>query len=166
MKQSTTARIITIRFILSYLSSSAQEKNSSIVTPKLENPLKMKTLTDETTSIIERFNNAFQSHNPAELPGIIDENCVMESIQGPDGIKYEGYDACLDFWKALATDPNTHFDVEEVFVFGDRATIRWRYYWGNEKNNTVRGVNLMRLSNGKIIEALGYAKTVPSTGLD
>lgn len=165
MKQSSATCILTVLFSLSFLSSPAQEKNS-IVKPKLENLSKMKKLTAETTLIMERFNNAFQRHDPTELPTLIHEQCIMESIQGPDGIKYEGYEACLDFWKALATDPKTHFDVEEVFVSGDRATIRWRYYWGNEKNNTVRGVNLMRVSDGKIIEALGYSKTVGSTGLD
>ena len=33
-------------------------------------------------------------------------DCVMESIQpAPDGTRYEGYDACLAFWEAIATDP-------------------------------------------------------------
>jgi hypothetical protein len=126
----------------------------------------MKTMSEETRHIMDLFNNAFQTHNPAELTLIIDERCVMESIQGPDGVRYEGYHACLNFWNALATDPETHFDLEEVFVSGDRATIRWRYHWGKDKKNAVRGVNLMRVYKGKIIEALGYAKTVPATGLD
>ena len=118
----------------------------------------MKTKPLETSEIMRRFNDAFLRHDPSALPELIARDCVMESIQGPNGIRYEGYDACLDFWKALATDPNTHFDLEEIVVMGDRATIRWRYWWGEGESNSVRGVNLMRVQDGLIIEALGYSK--------
>lgn len=126
----------------------------------------MEQTTNEPRLIIDQFNNAFQMHDPTFLTDLIAEDCVMESIQGPDGILYEGYSSCYNFWSALATDPNTHFDVEEIFVYGDRATIKWRYHWGQHKDHSVRGVNLMRVKNGKIVEALGYSKTVSSTGLD
>ncbi len=46
------------------------------------------------------------------------------------------------------------FAVEHVDVDGDRAVIRWRLT-GPE---TYRGVNLMRVRDGKIVEALGYGK--------
>jgi hypothetical protein len=127
---------------------------------------KMEQTTNETTRIMEQFNNAFQKHNPKYLDGLIAQECVMESIQCPDGVRYEGFTACYEFWSALALDPNTHFDLEEVHVYGDRATIKWRYHWGAEKSNAVRGVNLMKVRNGEIVEALGYAKTVSNTGLD
>lgn len=118
-----------------------------------------------TEAIMKQFNDAFQTHEPSMLTCIIGASCVMESIQGPDGILYEGFEACMTFWSELATDPNTQFDVEEVFVAGDRATIRWRYRWGPAKENSVRGVNLMLVRDGKIVEALGYSKTL-GTGLD
>ena len=41
---------------------------------------------------------------------------------------------------------------------GDRATIRWRYRFGAGDENSVRGVNLMEVRDGKIVEALGYVK--------
>jgi hypothetical protein len=122
--------------------------------------------TKETTRIMEQFNNAFQRHDSKLLDGLIAENCVMESIQGPDGVRYEGAAACYDFWSALASDPNTYFELEEVNACGNRATIKWRYHWGENKLHAVRGVNLMAVKNGQIVEALGYAKTVASTGLD
>ena len=34
----------------------------------------------------------------------------------------------------------------------------WRYRWGPGNENSVRGVKLMRVTNGKIVEALGYVK--------
>jgi len=39
------------------------------------------------------------------------------------------------------------------FAEGSTRPIRWRYYWGESKDNVVRGVNLMRVQDGKIIEA-------------
>jgi hypothetical protein len=53
-----------------------------------------------------------------------------------------------------ASDPAIQFAVEHVDVDGDRAVIRWRIT-GTEN---YRGVNLMRVRDGKIIEALGYGK--------
>src|SRR5882672_861539 len=113
-------------------------------------------LSKDTRAVMKQFNDAFQTHEASLLTDIIGPSCVMESIQGPDGIRYEGYEACLKFWSELATDRNTRFDVEEVSVADDRATIRWRYYWGQEKGQSVRGVNLMLVQDGKIVEALGY----------
>jgi hypothetical protein len=126
----------------------------------------MDKLTQNTEAIIRQFNDAFQQHNPSLLTDLIGTSCVMESIQGPEGIRYEGYDACLKFWHDLASDRGSHFDVEEINVSGNRATIRWKYFWGDGKDQSVRGVNLMLVEGGKIVEALGYAKTVPVTGLD
>jgi hypothetical protein len=59
-------------------------------------------------------------------------------------------------WSAIASEPDTRFDVEETFVAGERATIRWRY-WPAE-GNSIRGVNLMRVADGLIVEAMGYVK--------
>jgi len=114
----------------------------------------------DTAEVIDRFNQAFQQHDGSGLPGLIGEDCVMESIQpAPDGTRYEGYETCLRFWQELAEDGSSSFEVEEVVVSGDRATIRWRYRFGEGEQNSVRGVNLMHVRDGKIVEALGYVKT-------
>nr|WP_246148985.1 nuclear transport factor 2 family protein [Nonomuraea turkmeniaca] len=65
----------------------------------------------------------------------------------------------MTFWQALAEDRSTQFEPEEVVVAGDRATIRWRYRFGDGPADSVRGVNLMRVRDGLIVEALGYSKT-------
>jgi ketosteroid isomerase-like protein len=114
--------------------------------------------TTETTEIMRRFNQAFLEHKPTMLKDLIAPDCVMESIQpAPDGTRYEGYDACFAFWEAIATDPVAYFDVEDTIATGDRAIIRWRFNFGDGRS--VRGVNLMRVRDGRIVEALGYAKS-------
>ena len=110
-----------------------------------------------TTEIMDQYNRAFLEHDPALLADLVAPDCVMESIQpAPDGTRYEGEAANLKFWQDLAADRDSWFDVEETFVTGDRATIRWRF---NFAGGSVRGVNLMRVQNGRIVEALGYAKS-------
>ncbi len=113
---------------------------------------------NETAEIMDRFNQAFLEHDPAILEELIASDCVMESIQpAPNGTRYEGYDACLAFWQAIATDSVAYFDVEDTIAMGDHAIIRWRFNFGD--GGSVRGVNLMRVRNGRIVEALGYAKS-------
>ncbi len=113
--------------------------------------------TNETAEIIRRFNQAFRDHTPGILDQLIAQDCVMESIQpAPDGTRYEGYEACLAFWTALATDPVAYFGVEDTIVMGDRAVIRWRFNFGD--GESIRGVNIMHVREGRITEALGYSK--------
>jgi hypothetical protein len=113
-----------------------------------------------TAEIMRRFNYAFVEHDPMILPDLIGEECVMEAIEpAPDGARYQGRQACLEFWQALANNRATQFEPEEVVIAGDRATIRWRYRYGPSEQDYVRGVNLMRVSGGKIVEAFGYSKT-------
>lgn len=113
--------------------------------------------TNETSEIMHRFNQAFRDRQPAILKDLIAPDCVMESIQpAPNGTRYDGYDACLTFWEALANDPVSHFDVEDTVAMGDRAIIRWRFHFGT--GEAIRGVNLMHVRDGRIIEALGYSK--------
>ncbi|MCO4318854.1 nuclear transport factor 2 family protein [Phyllobacterium sp. 21LDTY02-6] len=113
--------------------------------------------TSDTAEIMRRFNQAFRDHTPETLRGLIAPDCVMESIQpAPNGTRYEGHDACLAFWEALANDPVAHFDVEDTITMGDRAIIRWRFNFG--AGDSVRGVNLMHVRDGLIVEALGYSK--------
>jgi ketosteroid isomerase-like protein len=111
----------------------------------------------ETAEIMRRFNEVFLRHDPSELPELVAEDCIIEKIApGPEGDRCVGRDACAALWQAIATEPGTHFDLEEVFAAGDRAIIRWRF-WRNE-NESVRGVNLMRVNEGRIVEARGYVK--------
>ncbi|MGO4625017.1 nuclear transport factor 2 family protein [Ensifer sp. 2YAB10] len=113
--------------------------------------------TNGTAGVIEEFNRVFLDRDPAKLKDLIAPDCVMESIQpAPDGTRYVGYDACLAFWEALASDTVAHFEVEETRALGDRATICWRFHFGD--GQSLRGVNLMHVRDGRIVEALGYSK--------
>lgn len=112
----------------------------------------------ETAEVIRLFNRAFQEHDPAIFEDLVAPDCVMESIQpAPDGTRYVGYEVNLAFWQAMATDRVNRFAVEETFVMGDRANIRWRFHFGD--GGSIRGVSLVHVRDGRIVEALAYAKT-------
>jgi ketosteroid isomerase-like protein len=109
----------------------------------------------DTTTVIDQYNAAFLERAPDKLVDLIAEDCVMESTgPAPDGNRWTGYDECLAGWQQLASDPAIQFSVEHVDVDGDRAVIRWRVTGTLD----YRGVNLMRVRDGKIVEALGYGK--------
>jgi len=113
----------------------------------------------ETAAVIRRFNDVFQRHEPGALAEIVSPDCVIENTApAPDGARYVGRDACVNLWTTIATTPGMRFELEDVVVAADRATIRWRLFWGDREEDSVRGVNLMRVRGGQITEALGYVK--------
>jgi ketosteroid isomerase-like protein len=111
-----------------------------------------------TAEAIDRFNAAFLNHDPALLEDLVAEDCVIENtVPAPDGARIQGRAACLAHWRQIAAATGTWFDVEGVDVFDGRAILRWRFHWG-EGAADVRGVNLMRVRDGRIVEAQGYVK--------
>jgi ketosteroid isomerase-like protein len=120
----------------------------------------MSTQRPETLDILQRFNQAFMDHDGAPLENMIADDCVMESVEpAPDGTRYEGRAACLKFWQNLANNRDGAFTPEDIVAFGDRGIIRWRYRFGPGLSKSVRGVNVMRVRDGLIVEALGYVKS-------
>ena len=114
-----------------------------------------------TEAILQRFNQVFLSHNPAALPDLVADDCVIENTQpAPNGSRHEGKAACVALWTHIATMPGIHFEPEGIIARGDRGEIRWRMAWGPDRANSVRGVNLMRVRDGRIVEVQGYVKAV------
>lgn len=115
--------------------------------------------TDITRDVIERFNRAFESHRPDDLDELIGEGCILENTApAPDGDRYEGRDACLAFWKGIASSINLAFKAEEIWASQDRGLIRWQLRWSKARSDRIRGVNIMRVRDGKIVEGMGYVK--------
>jgi ketosteroid isomerase-like protein len=127
-----------------------------LYTKGIEKENSMQLTTDE---VIRKFNDAFLAHDGTVLSEIVADDCVLENTgPAPDGATYKGHAACVEFWTGIATNKGMWFETENVDILGDRAIITWRLAWGNEKSDSVRGVNIMRVHDGKIVEALGYVK--------
>lgn len=112
-----------------------------------------------TEAILHRFNEVFLKHDPAALDDLVAEDCIIENTQpAPDGSLHQGKQACIALWTRIAAMQDAHFEPESITARGDRGEIRWRLVWGQEPGESVRGVNLMRVRDGRIVEACGYVK--------
>jgi ketosteroid isomerase-like protein len=116
-------------------------------------------LTRETERTMQRFHEAFDRRDPEALVGLVAEDCIIENTNpAPDGSRHVGKAACLKVWQSLIR-PGAWFTREEVSAWGDRAIVRWRYHWGDGESQSIRGVNLMRVRDGQVVEAMGYVKS-------
>ena len=84
---------------------------------------------------------------------------MVSAQPAPDGTPYVGKQACVAFWAELMDDESTTFEVQHVFTDGDWAAVRWRYRFGPTDTESVLGVNVTRVSGGRVLEQLGYTKT-------
>ena len=113
-------------------------------------------MSDETRDAIERFHDALNNHDIDALAELVHEECVFETTDPPDGTRHVGraavLGACSEF---LAQSPQARFEMEEILTVGDRALVRWRYAWAD---GHVRGVDVMRVRDGKVVETFAYVK--------
>jgi len=113
-----------------------------------------------TAETIAAFNDAFSRRDKAALADLVHDDCLMVSAQpAPDGTDYVGKAASMAFWAELLDDTSATFEVDHVFTEGDWAAVRWRYRFGATDAESVLGVNITRVSDGRVIEQLGYTKT-------
>ncbi len=115
--------------------------------------------TKDTADTIARFNDAFRRRDTAALADVVHDDCLMVSAQpAPDGTAYVGKEACVAFWAELMNDASTTSEVHHVLSDGEWAAVRWRYRFGPTDAESVLGVNVTRVSGGRVIEQLGYTK--------
>ena len=109
-----------------------------------------------------RFSEAFGRGDVAAIMSLMTDDCVFEATgPAPDGVRHEGADAVRRVWEDLfATTANPAFTEESLEVHGDRAVLRWRFSWTEPEGSPghVRGLDLLRLRDGKVSEKLSYVK--------
>ncbi len=113
---------------------------------------------EETLVLLDRFTAALNAHDLDAVMALVTDDIVFEATSpAPDGTRYVGRAEVARAWgDLLATTPNANFTVEEQFFADtDRAIVRWRYEWGD---GHVRGVDVIRVRDGKLCESLGYVK--------
>jgi len=115
----------------------------------------------ETRDVVDRFNEATNRHDVDGMMACMGDDVVFESTSSPDGERFEGASAVRQAWEALFLEaPRAIFEGEEVVVAGDRCTVRWRYVFDVDTPDSghVRGIDLIRVANGKIVEKFAYVK--------
>lgn len=117
--------------------------------------------TATTIAAVERFNAAFNSHNVDSVMDAMTEDCVFENTAPPpDGSRFEGAGDVRGYWeKFFASNPDAHFETEEMFACGDRCVVRWVYRKIKDGQPWhLRGVDIFKVRNGKVAEKLSYVK--------
>lgn len=106
-----------------------------------------------------------QACNRQDIPGmmqLLSNDCLFESPDpAPDGTVYRGRQEIAQFWHDFfSQSPHAHFDIAEVFGFGDRCVMRWQYSWEDAVGvkGHVRGADIFRVRDGLIYEVFSYVK--------
>lgn len=120
------------------------------------NPANMSKIEASVRTVMD-FNDAFNRHDVAGMMQLTSDNTVFENTHpSPDGTRYSGKQAVTKFWEDFFHDaPYAHIDIEEIFGFGNRCVMRWKYTWGD---GHVRGVDVFKLKDGLIAEKLSFVK--------
>lgn len=112
-----------------------------------------------TAAILDRFNRAFLEHDPALLDELIAPDCEVERSQPtPEGTHLVGRAACLANWRALASNRQGTFTIEDVHVMGEVGLVFWHYRFGPEAGQAQRGLNVMTVRDGLVVSGRGYVK--------
>jgi len=111
---------------------------------------------------LARFSAAFGRGDVDAIMALSTDDCVFEATgPAPDGERHEGAVAIRAVWEHLFGETGEpSFIEEESFVCGDRGVLRWRFEWldADGRPGHVRGVDVLRLRDGKVCEKLSYVK--------
>jgi len=117
--------------------------------------------TEGTIAAVDRFNDAFNAHDVDAVMDAMTDDCVFENTSPPSGHRYEGQAQVRAAWEEFfAASPTARFDGEDVIATGDRCVVQWRYTWTTDDGTTsaLRGVDVLRVRDGKIAEKFAYVK--------
>jgi ketosteroid isomerase-like protein len=112
--------------------------------------------------VLAEFSAAFGRGDVDAIMSLMTDDCVFEATgPAPDGVRVAGAEAVRAVWEDLfGATKDALFAEEESFVADDRAVLRWLFTWTNEDGSDghVRGVDVLRLRDGKVAEKLSYVK--------
>jgi len=118
--------------------------------------------TARTLAVVQLAEDAVNRHDIEAILALTTEDCVFENtFPAPDGTRHEGRSAIrAAFEELFRSSPGASFESEDCFACGERATVRWRYLWIDVDGTPghVRGVDVIRLCDGKIVELCSYVK--------
>jgi ketosteroid isomerase-like protein len=110
----------------------------------------------DPVDVVEAFGKAWADHDLEAALAFLTDDCVFDATgPAPDGTRCVGVDAIRAAWQPIFADSDARFDAEETFAAGDRVVQRWRYSW---ETGHVRGVDVIRIRDGKVAEKLSYVK--------
>ena len=116
---------------------------------------------DEVRSAVERYHDALNRRDIDAAVAAFTDDGLIDCTPPPDGERYEGAAGIRALFRQLFdSEGERTFETEEVIIAGDRAVVRWRHHWvdASGRPGHVRGVDVLRVRDGKIAEKLSYVK--------
>ena len=116
---------------------------------------------DEVRSAVERYHDALNHQDIDAAVAAFTDDGLIDCTPPPDGERYEGATGIrVLFGQLFDSESSRTFDIEEVFIARDRAVVRWCHHWveASGRSGHVRGVDILRVRDGKIAEKLAYVK--------
>jgi ketosteroid isomerase-like protein len=108
-------------------------------------------------TVAQAFAAAWDAHDLEATLALVTDDCAFESARpGANGPRVEGREALRRVWAPSFTAGGGSMEVEESFAAGDRVVQRWCFRDGDRE---VRGVDVLRVRDGRVCEKLGYIKT-------
>ena len=124
-------------------------------------PARMSKIEGATRLVLE-FNEAFNRHDVSGMMRLMSDDCIFENTApAPDGTVYSGKEAVTHFWQDFFREsPHAYIEIEEVFGFGNRCVMHWKYSWVDaaEIKGHVRGVDIFEVKDSYIHKKLSYVK--------
>lgn len=124
--------------------------------------------TEENKALVSRWmNEIWQEVNPVTINEILAPDFSFN--YGPPGIKpdREAYKQTID--SIFAGFPDVKFTTEDIVAEGDKVAVHWMgqgthtgEFWGippTGKQVAMRGISIIRIEGGKIVEEWGYMNT-------
>src|SRR5258705_13500985 len=92
-------------------------------------------MSESTRGTIDRFNEAFNSHDADALARVLTDDTVFEDTSPPpDGRRIEGKAAVVDYWRAwFARHEGAVFQAEDGIVGQDPGAGPWRSRQGRNR---------------------------------
>ncbi|HEX4864493.1 MAG TPA: nuclear transport factor 2 family protein [Acidimicrobiales bacterium] len=111
---------------------------------------------ESALQLVERFGAAWAAHDLDAALALVGDDCAFDATgPAPDGVRHVGPDAIRKAWQGIFDDVNSKFEPEETFAAGDRVVQLWRYEWDG---GHVRGVDVFKVRDGKVVEKFSYVK--------
>lgn len=119
----------------------------------------------EMLEALTKWQEAWDSHDLDGVMGLFHEDVIFENWTG---VRVRGRENLRRAWAPWFMDHGDfRFTREDTFVdeAQQKALTRWRLEWpsiekGHEgRHETRRGVDIIRFTDGKIVEKLTYSKT-------
>jgi len=160
-QQPTRGQLLVVTCVALAFFASTAPRRAHGLSMKIEQNPQIADATTTTRMAVDRFNEAFNRHDPDALALLLTDDTVFEDTSpAPDGRRIEGKAAVVAFWRDwFARNPDARFEAEEIIVSGDRAVVRWVYRKiRNGQPWHLRGVDVFTVRDGKVAAKLAYVK--------